>query len=130
MTRKVRLIPGPSQRIYALAGVGSWVTAVVGGILGLVVISSPVTSKSAFITTPITVAVVLLGLSGLGVFALLSKVKAAKEAEAGYTTATRLRQDLPQVDNVSGCVIREAGEPFLKGSDMKIAYRRARGEGS
>lgn len=111
--------------MLALSGFASWVAAVVFSIIGFTLTSLAAPYWTPVIV-PVTVTSVVVALLGFVVLALLSKAKGAEEAQAGYTTATRLQQELAQVDNLSGVIIREAGEPFLAPREMRQAYREAR----
>jgi magnesium-transporting ATPase (P-type) len=61
------------------------------------------------------VAVLLIAISILlqSVLVAVASARERQEAAAGYVTANRKRQELPQLHPVTGVVIREAGEEFL-----------------
>jgi hypothetical protein len=49
----------------------------------------------------------------------ISGARSKKEAAAGYTTLWRSHPTLPQLDQTTGALIRQAGKPYIKKADWK-----------
>ncbi|MGO4534463.1 hypothetical protein [Leifsonia sp. 2MCAF36] len=64
-------------------------------------------------------AIMMALIGGTLLFYLLARLVGTREARSGYTTLTNRYRELPQLDPLSGTVIREPGKPYHTASKRK-----------
>jgi hypothetical protein len=103
------LLPGISARGWQLAlSVTLWIMSLALVAVFAVTVFHLIRNYNFAWFIPVFVA---YGLVYAGV--IMVKVRGNREAEAGYTTLPRAHPTLPQLDRVTGEVIRQAGDPYL-----------------
>jgi hypothetical protein len=127
-TSPFAIVSGPSQRSYAIAAsISFWLAAALAA-FNVVALSVGAWRVVLGSIRGWATGATLLDAVVLAVLIILHRIQGSREAQAGYTTLTRGRIDLPQVDPVSGVTLREANSPYLSKQEFKNALERARGE--
>ena len=124
----IDIVAGPSQRSYAIAtSFVFWFGALLAVFNALALSIEPWRN----VLTPVrnwTTGALFLDVAVLVVLMILHRIQGSREAGAGYTTLSRGRIELPEVDPASGAILREAGAPYLSREEFKSALQHARSE--
>jgi hypothetical protein len=132
-TRRIPAISGPPS--YGTALVGRWVLAawVLASVaMAIAVVVRPREPQAGYFWVVFSLSG-LFGLLGLAllVTVVVVRIQITRERNAGFTWLSDTYVNLPQIDPVSRCVIRRAGEDFLSADERKqriAAARRASAE--
>lgn len=125
--RFVELVPGPSLRLMTkLFVVGCVASALIGVGTGLLVIAVGRTLPRAVFDT---LFFLLFGAAILTAIAFVIAIRQRnREAERGYTSASAGFINLATVDDRTGRILREAGEPLLTPDEYRNRPKSGRTE--